>query len=155
MHYRYFLLITACYHWSTFASWYFWLPLYLVVDGLKLIMALLAWEEVRLPTLNKIFILAHEITMEDFRIVRQAFVVSWEDPVTKETESTTFVRWKDAYHMFRFFASFLRYDYVSLYYDPFTRHQVPVVRVVRNFFDYPDAVSWYSSKWMPLEGRSA
>lgn len=127
-----------------------------MVDGLKLIMTLFAWEEVRLSTLNKIFILAHEITMVDFGIVRQAFVVSWENPVTKETESASFVRWKDAYHVFRFYASFLRYDYVSLYYDPFSGvHQVPVVRVVRNFFDYPDSVSWYSSKWISLEGECA
>lgn len=93
--------------------------------------------------------------MAKYGVVRCAFIVSWENPDTKETESASFVRWKDAYHVFRFFASYLRYDYVSIYYDPFSGHQVPVVRVVRNFFDYPDSVSWYASKWMPLEGRRA
>lgn len=134
------------------------LPLYLVVDGLKLIMALLAWEVVRLSTLNKIFILAHDITMTKYGMVKRGyFVVSWCSSSFLEDEMhiEKYHSWEDAYHSFRFHV-FLGHGHVALGYSSFAGgiyHSSDILCFLR-WRDVP-SYRWYHGEWSDLEGGRA
>lgn len=80
-------------------------------------MALLAWEVVRLSTLNKIFILAHEITMGTFGIVMDGFFRLYLCNYCGDCpEIEEFSDWGSVYSEFRYHVSFLGWHYGCIVY---------------------------------------
>lgn len=96
------------------------MTLYVVVDGKNLIMALLAWEEMRLQSVNKIFIRRIDFTMGKNRVViTRRFYVTWKEAINSRlTFTDVFYDWYSAYRAFRFHSSFCGHYYAALRFNP-------------------------------------
>lgn len=121
-----------------------------------MIMALLAWEVVRLSTLNKIFILAHDITMTKNGVVTAGrFDVIWSE--TAEGSMTicdSFNDWRSAYSAFRYHASYCGHGYVNLRFAPlYWKRSVNVIQRVSE--DGKIGAKWYDGAMVVREGECA
>ncbi len=127
-----------------------------MVDSKNLIMALLAWEEMRLSTLNKIFIRRMDFTMRKNGIVTVGrFEVSWSVAVDSPDVYTDFFHdWYSAYHAFRYHSSFLGRGYVSVLFRPDLRS--PARNLVwRILQEGQVCIKWYEGRVSFLEGKCA
>lgn len=115
-------------------------------------MPLLAWEEMRLPTVNKIFIRRTDLTMGRNVMVKGVFMVRCQRCYGEVGSSRRFYSWSKAYHAFRFMSSFLGYDWVSIeYYAP---HQSARHIVSWLIMPFGFRVRWFEGKWESLDQSS-
>lgn len=124
-----------------------------MVDGKNFIMALLAWEEMRHQTVNKIFIRRMDFTMRRNGVVTKGrFDLIWSE--TAEGSMTicdSFKDWRSAYLAFRYHASFCSHGYVNLRFAPtFWERSVNVVQRVSE--DGKIGTKWYDGPMLVTEG---
>lgn len=119
-------------------------------------MALLAWEVVRLSTLNKIFIRRMDFTMRKNAVVTKGqFHVIWSETAESSLViQDSFSDWYSAYRAFRYHVSFCGHEYVSLRYssDLFS----PTISIVWYLCEHGQVgIKWYDGALVVREGDCA